>query len=61
MPSTSLSQERDFVREITSSLEPILLPYAVEYISRNMNPEDVFPDKDLEYWAESNGYIKADN
>ena len=31
-----------------------------DWIARNRNPEDIFPTKDLEKWAESEGYVKPD-
>lgn len=30
------------------------------YVEKNMNPEDIFPATQLDKWAESEGYIKAD-
>ncbi|MBW2012047.1 MAG: hypothetical protein JRI32_10570 [Deltaproteobacteria bacterium] len=32
----------------------------VDYVKENFSPEDVFPEKELEYWAESNGFIKEE-
>jgi len=34
------------------------LDIATAWISNHLNPEDVFSDKDLSAWAESNGYVK---
>ena len=34
------------------------LDSAIEYIGKNFNPEDVFKERDLIGWAESNGYTK---
>jgi len=31
-----------------------------DYVQRNHNPEDVFPDRDLDYWAAENGYTKGE-
>lgn len=31
---------------------------AIEWIAKNLDPEDVFETYKLEAWAESNGYIK---
>ena len=36
------------------------LDNAIDWISDNLNPEDVFPVSDLETWAEENNYIKED-
>ena len=32
----------------------------VEYVKSNFNPEDVFPESELESWAESNGFIREE-
>ena len=34
------------------------LDEAIDWISENLSPEDVFSDKDLEAWAENNDYTK---
>jgi hypothetical protein len=34
------------------------LDEAIEWISHNLNPEDVFTETQLQYWAENNGYEK---
>ena len=30
----------------------------IDFIKASYNPEDVFPESELESWAESNGFIK---
>lgn len=35
-----------------------LLEDALEWIRDNMKPDQVFNDKDLQGWAEENGYLK---
>lgn len=50
----SWQQEEDFLKaSFQFSLED-----ALEWIQKNLNPEDVYEEKDLEYWAEQNGYIE---
>jgi hypothetical protein len=34
------------------------LAMAMDFIASNFGPEDVFSKKDLEEWAESNGFTK---
>lgn len=34
-----------------------LLDDAVDWIKSNMNPDDVFDSRELEIWAEENGFI----
>jgi len=34
------------------------LDNAIDWIADNLNPEDVFPQSDLETWADENDYIK---
>ena len=43
----------DEVKMSTSSLDN-----AIEWIGENLQPEDVFSEKELERWAESNGFVK---
>jgi len=47
---------RDSVDEVRMSNGT--LDNAIYWIARNLNPDDVFSDKDLEAWAEANGYTK---
>lgn len=55
-------QEKEFNSliddQITVSIDSSVLEIAIEYIGKNFNPDEVFSAKDLEEWAESNGYIK---
>jgi len=37
-----------------------LLEESINWIRLNMNPEDVFPEEELEYWAENNGFVKEE-
>ena len=37
-----------------------MLEAIVDWIAENMDPADVFTDKKLADWAESNGYEKED-
>lgn len=58
------SQDKEFANlmdsetDVKVSVSSGALDSAIEWISRNLNPEDVFSKSDLESWAESNGYIK---
>lgn len=53
-------QENDFSGEISSFIEinTDALQSAIDFIGREMEPEDVFSEKQLEDWAEANGYTK---
>ena len=43
--------------EFTSSILPVLLlDDAIEWISRNLSPDEVFEKGKLAEWAEDNGY-----
>jgi hypothetical protein len=35
-----------------------LLQQSIDFIKKYLDPDDVFDDKILESWAESNGYSK---
>jgi hypothetical protein len=42
--------------EFADRLMQYLLRVAIEWIQKNMSPEDVFEIKELKSWAENNGY-----
>lgn len=57
------SQDKAFAEEMRDSVDEVkmsdgTLNNAIYWISRNLNPDDVFSDKDLSGWAEANGYVK---
>lgn len=58
--STTTKQDKDFASELAGEvrLEPSALQTAIDWIKDNLKPDDVFSDKDLETWAENNGYTK---
>lgn len=51
----SFNQRRKFVKDV---INDSLLDDVVDWISSNMEPDEVFPKSDLELWAEKNGFIK---
>lgn len=42
----------------TPKMKDSALDQAIDWISKNLNPDEVFPEKDLIEWAENNGYKK---
>lgn len=36
-----------------------LLDEAIDFIQKNLNPEDVFPRAELVLWAKENDYVEA--
>jgi hypothetical protein len=60
MPSGT--QDRNFASEmkgeVTVTITESALDIAISWIGSNLDPDDVFSTKDLENWAESNGYVK---
>jgi hypothetical protein len=54
----SVKNDRGFKDEIASQLPDDLLDTAISWITRNLKPEEVFDDKELENWSEENGYVK---
>ena len=54
---TTSRQDKEFVESLISRT---LLEDAIAWISRNMSPGDVFSDRELSDWAESNDFIKKD-
>lgn len=57
------TQDRHFAEVMRDSVDEVkmsngALDNAIEWISKNLNPDDVFSDKELSAWAEANGYVK---
>lgn len=52
--STSSKQDYEFREAL---IPKSLLEDAIEWIITNLTPEDVFNKKQLEEWAEDNGYV----
>ena len=50
----STTNEKSFIEEIVPSS---FLEDAVEWISVNLHPEDVFDEGTLDEWALDNGYV----
>ena len=48
---TTCRQDEDFLKSI---IESTVLGKAIEWIQENLEPGDVFSDKDLEKWADHN-------
>ena len=60
MPSTTSKQDQAFFEEAilhTIACE-ILLNRSIEWIAKNLRPEDVFRHDLLEVWARNNGYVE---
>ena len=56
-------QETDFAPVMKDSVDEVKmsstsLDNAIEWIQSQLDPDDVFTEKQLENWAESNGYTK---
>lgn len=45
---------------IEVSMSNASLDEAIDFISNEFSPDDVFDEKKLIAWAESNGYVKED-
>lgn len=61
MPTTR--QDQQFAEEMQGYVDQIIisksaLDAAIDYIGSQLDPSDVFSEKDLIAWAESNGYTK---
>ena len=56
-------QDNEFAKLMQDNVDEVrisatALDEAIAFIGGNLDPEDVFSTKDLEHWAESNGYSK---
>jgi hypothetical protein len=61
MPSTR--QDESFASIISDQVDTVTisksaLDVAIDWIGSELEPEDIFTDKQLNAWAESNGYVK---
>jgi len=53
---TSIKQDREFIDDVMQFLRNDgLLEHAIQWIAQNLSPEDVFPDGDLQVWAQLGG------
>ena len=60
--ATSAKQDREFSDMAFEFLRNDgLLEVAIAWIAGNMNPENVFPERDLATWADENGYVKSED
>lgn len=55
---TTVRQDRDFKSIVQDLIPDGLLQVAIDFIQRNLEPDDVFDEKELKNWAENNGYVK---
>ena len=55
---TTARQDINFIESIVRA---DTLELAIEWIRKNLVPEDVFSQEDLEYWATDNEYTKENS
>ena len=48
-------QQQEFCKE---RIDTDLLDWAIGWIIKNLSPEDVFSDQELETWAKDNGFVE---
>jgi len=53
-------RDKEGFQETMVNQIPNLLDDAIEWIRTKLEPEDVFPIRDLETWAEANDYEKKE-
>lgn len=53
---TSIKEDNDFRDALISTT---FLEEAIDWINKNMNPEDIFDSSSLNNWAVENGYLKS--
>ena len=59
--TTSARQDREFQDEVFNLLRTDhLLSTALQWIQQHMSPSEVYPEVELQSWAENNGYVKAE-
>jgi hypothetical protein len=57
------SHDEGFAETMKDSVDEVkmsngALDNAIDWISRNLNPDDIFGDKELSAWAKQNGFVK---
>ena len=66
---TTTSKDRAFldkldlsskINDAVSDSTAGLLETAIDWIKNNLEPIDVFSERDLETWAENNGFIRSE-
>ena len=66
---TTASKDRAFldkldlsskINDAVSDSTAGLLETAIDWIKNNLEPIDVFSERDLETWAENNGFIRSE-
>lgn len=55
---TTRKQDELFIKEL---IPDTLLELAIDWLQKNMEPEDVFTEAQLENWAKSNGFVDEDS
>lgn len=58
--ATTLQQDQKFIDEVIN-IPDDLLEKSIDWISDNLSPEEVFSEKQLNEWAERNGFVEGDN
>jgi len=52
----TFSQDKQFLNDVVGN---DLLDRAMEWMRKNLTPDDVFTEKELALWAENNRYTKT--
>jgi len=59
--ATTSKQDREFLDDVFEFLRNDgLLEKTIDWIAGNLNPDDVFSERDLKSWADENGYVKSE-
>lgn len=57
--ATTLQQDQKFIAEVIN-IPDDLLEKSIDWIKDNLSPEEVFSEKQLNDWAERNGFVEGD-
>lgn len=55
---TTVRQDQDFIAEVIN-IPDDLLEKSIDWIRDNLSPEEVFSEKQLNDWAERNGFVEG--
>ena len=56
--TTTATEDKEFIAEV---IDKLLLKKAIEWISTNLDPQDVFGQARLRDWAKDNGMVEEEN
>lgn len=54
---TSPQQDREFLRLLLEEIDVSDASFVIAWVASEFMPEEIYDQTQLEYWAETNGYV----